>query len=172
MNLNDLCFLDFLTTNVLKNLIATSVNPSFKRSEILHIFPFIDFTKIQQELIRRMDAIDSNQTSQAMIQLVEKGTSNKRWHQFFGSCMSPDSQDVQNLPNAVIDSNFFMNPNDDFKRSKIREIFTNLNTKMLSSASVERLFSVAKKFWTFDLPNLSDKTLEHMIFVKENKNIF
>ena len=54
------------------------------------------------------------------------------------------------------------------KNFKLRELFIELNTTIPSSASVERLFLVGKKFWTFDLSNLSDKRLEPMIFLKTN----
>lgn len=157
---------------------ATALNPFFKRNNLMAVFPDIDFGEIQGALIDRMEQIVAAPLNSQSSQTPPKVTMNRRMQKFFGSAISSEtSLQAEHQPDAVILREFFDDQNSDLtifdnpKYFKLRELFIDLNTKIPSSASVERLFSVAKKFWTFDRPNFSDKRLEHMIFLKSNSKL-
>lgn len=160
---------------------ASVVHPFFKRNHVMSLFPFMDFNEIQTEIIQRMEKMTEDQScpQNALLEQSQSGKQIHRLQGFFGSTISDNNNSLsQNMSDLTIFHSFlddtsnelsiFNNP----KYAKLREIFIDLNTKIPSSASVERLFSTAKKFWTYDRPNLSDKRLEQMIFLKSNRDLF
>jgi hAT family C-terminal dimerisation region len=83
----------------------------------------------------------------------------------------------QNDSNLSLLNDYFADKNvnisifENRKYAKLRDIFIDLNSKISSSASVERIFSTAKKVWTCDRSKIADKILEEMIFLKCNSQI-
>lgn len=158
----------------LENLCATAIHPLFKKKGVSILFPEVDFNTIQYEILRQME----NETELAQPEEKNEPNETSRSQTFFNVSLSSSielsSSDASNL---LILEQFFVDPNislsifDNPKYVKLRNIFILLNTKIPSSASVERLFSIAKKFWTYDRPNLGDKVLEQMIFLKYNSAV-
>jgi hypothetical protein len=102
---------------------------------------------------------------------------NLRSQTFFSFSLTSFEDDLANNDsNLSILNDYFADKNDtvsifdDHKYAKLRDIFIDLNSKIPSSAAVERLFSTAKRIWTFVRPNIGNKILEEMILLKCNSN--
>ncbi len=105
-----------------------------------------------------------------------QGNKLKNWLQtiFGGSQVNtprfPET-DASILADFFADENLELSIFDNPKYVKIRNIFIDTNTKIASSAAVERLFSLAKSYWTYERTNLNDEIINQMIFLKSNKEL-
>ena len=166
----------FPTYDSMENLIATALHPFFKKQKTVCLFPQAHFNEIQNSLLAYLNDFDDDENlsnTESSTQSQRK-SDNSRLQNFFGSTFSSFPSNSQNFSNDQVLKDFFDDNEtslliyENKKYEKLRRLFIDLNTKIPSSAAVERLFSTAKKIWTFDRPNMSDKLLERTIFLKSN----
>jgi hypothetical protein len=142
----------------------------------LHFFPSVEFTPVQNRLLELMENYESF-TSKQQTTTKESQNISFRSQVFFDLKDFQEDINSQNDSNLSLLNDYFADKNvnisifENQKYAKLRDIFIDLNSEIPSNASVERLFSTAKKVWTCDRSKIGDKILVEMIFLKCNSQI-
>lgn len=150
-------------------MIATTLHPHFKKIHVKNAFPTADIQLIEDRIVREMETIThmmaTTPTTVPMIQDTEI-------LDFFNVDIIQDQEQSVLADNAKVLTEYFASSNKnlelllDPKFQSIKKLFVKYNTKLLSSAACERLFSMAKHIMTASRTLLGDEKFEKLLILK------
>ena len=143
------------------------LHPLFKKKYVAKSFPTADISSLEQKIIAKLTAIKLNSISTAVTNTRPQDDDAVCF--FFGA--GSHQEELADDSKMLLSKYFAENNKDisllmDPKYEKIKELFLRYNTKLLSSASCERLFSMAKHVLTATRTNLKDERFEKFVILK------
>lgn len=148
-----------------RNLIATALHPGFKKSYIEQHFPEIPFETIEEQIIIEMN----NKMRRIPTAALQRAKTSEILLHLHGSSFN---ETEPRIDSRVLLGQYFLENDKSLtllllpKYEVIKEIFIIHNTKLLSSAACERLFSMAKHVFTASRTLLSDERFEKLLLLK------
>lgn len=149
-----------------ENLVATLVHPKFKRDYIKEKFPEVEIERLENivlESLKDHESTPSFDLSEESNDLDE-----------FLDVSAQSSNGVQSQDGKVLLENYFHESSQEVslllqnKYEPLKKLFIKTNTKILSSASCERIFSMAKHIFTASRSSLSDDKFEKLVILKSS----
>lgn len=155
-------FKDFKCT---RNLVATMLHPAFKYSYVASKFEDVHADDIVEKIVLDLDQTNADPPSTPQVSAQAH-----RHLSFFYDDEDLDPQDSQEdnrtlLGKYFLEGDKMLNVLLQPKYLKIKKLFIKYNTQLLSSASSERLFSLAKHIFTYLRINLTDENFEKMVIL-------
>ena len=143
------------------------LHPLFKKEYVAKNFPTADISSLEQKIIEKLTAIKLNSNSTAVTNTRPQDDDAVFFFYGAGSHQEVPVDDSKMLLSKYFAENnknisLLMNPN----YGQIKELFLRYNTKLLSSASCERLFSMAEHVLTASSTNLKDERFEKLVILK------
>lgn len=155
------------------NLVATALHPTFKKTYITDNIINVDIEEIVTKIVRELDLIDLEQ-QQTPFQVSTPSVSpvDDNMSYFFSDQPSCQTTAVNNR--LLLEQYFAENDKSlelllQPKYEKIKKVFIKYNTRLLSSASSERLFSLAKHIMTYARTSLLDENFEMLTILNVSR---
>lgn len=136
------------------------IHPAFKKDYIVKNFDDVNADHIAEKIIQELDEMNTNN-------LNSSGSSHlPHLSLFYDEESEADLNDSkQLLETYFLESDKSLAVLLQQKYAKIKEVFLKHNTQLLSSASFERLFSIAKHVLTYSRTSLADERFEKLVIL-------
>lgn len=159
-----------------RNLIATMLHPAFKKQYVQNTFPGSNTVELERMIIHEMDSLDRRPQPISSQRIPTSNTRpNLLTQQNFMQYFFGEETELNQNDNASILGQYFLEKDKQIslllqpKYAKVKKLFIKYNTQLLSSASCERLFSLAKHVLTYSRTQLSDENFEVLVVLNSSR---